>query len=172
MAKRDRQERYKTSGAAADLVKVETLVPPEGRAQILALAARLRDEHRRVKSARVDVAAIVARVRSACQTQPRRYTQPVDIDTLVVTSVNVPFPKSVSAETLAQAIRRNAVPADYAGHFGRFLGEVPLVNVLRFCDRHQIKAPALARFVRDHRAELALRRPELEEHLDAVVPAP
>ncbi|OIR02055.1 hypothetical protein GALL_159130 [mine drainage metagenome] len=171
MAKRDRQERYKTSGAAADLVKVETLVPPQGRAQILALAAKLRDEHRRAKTPLIDVASIVAQVRAACRTQPRRYTQPSDIDTLVITSVNVPFPHPISAESLADAIRRDTVPAVWAGHLGRFLGEVPLVSILRFCDRHGIKAPALARFVRGHSAELALRRPELEEHLNVLVPA-
>jgi len=168
MAKRDRQRRYKLAGGAAGLVKVETLVPPEGRARILKLAAELRAQHRR---GRVDVAAMVARVRTACKPLPRRYASPTDIDNLVVTGVNVPFPKPIDARTLAGAIRKGAVPPGYAGHFERFLGETPLVDILRFCDRHRIGAAALAEFVRGNRARLALRRPDLEEHLDAAVPA-
>lgn len=173
MSKRERQQRYKSIGAAAKLSTVEVLVPPEGRAQILALAAKLREEYR--ERTQVDVEAITAKVRQACQAgqyQPRRFTQPVDVDNLVVTSVNVPFPKLIDAETLARAIRRDRVPAEYAGHLGRFLGEIPVADILRFCDRHQIKARALAKFVRGNRAKLALQRVELEDHLDAIVPHP
>jgi hypothetical protein len=36
-------------GGAADLVRVEVLVPPHARDQVVAAAARLRAEHRRVK---------------------------------------------------------------------------------------------------------------------------
>lgn len=175
MAKRDRQQRYKTTGAAADLVKVETLVPSDGRDQILTLAARLRDEHRRrtqtVRQA-VDVGAVVARVRELCALQPRRYTLTADIDHLVVTSINVPFPRPIDAETLADAIRDDDVPQGYVGHLERFLGEAPLAHILRFCDRHDIKAPTLARYVRGNRGKLALHRPDLEQHLDALVPGP
>ena len=176
MAKRDRQQRYRTRGAAADLVKVETLVPPDGRDQILNLAARLREEHRRrtqaVHPAAVDVGVVVARIRELCALQPRRYMLPADIDHLVVTSINVPFPKPIDAGMLADAIRDDDVPPGYAGHLERFLGEAPLAHILRFCDRHGIKAPTLARYVRDNRGKLALRRPDLEQHLDALVPDP
>lgn len=168
MAKRDRQQRYKIAGGAAGLVKVETLVPPGGRQRILKLAAELRAEHRR---GRVDVARVVSRVRKACKPVSRRYAPPTDIDKLVVTGVNVPFPKPIDAATLAGAIRKGAIPPGYAGHFERFFGETPLVDILRFCDRHGIGASDLARFVRGHGSRLALRRPELEEHLDALVPA-
>lgn len=168
MAKRDRQERYKRAGGAAGLVKVETLVPPEGRERILKLAAELRAEYRR---GRVDVASVVSKVRKACKTLPRRYASQADIDTLVVTGINVPFPRSIDATKLADAIRKGAVPSGFAGHFERFLGETPLVDILRFCDRHDIQASELANFVRGNRSRLALSRPELEEHLDALVPA-
>jgi Cdc6-like AAA superfamily ATPase len=43
---RKRIEKYRSSGGAADLVKVEVLVPPSSRADVLQLAARLRSEHR------------------------------------------------------------------------------------------------------------------------------
>ena len=59
MSKSQRQERYMTTGGAADLVKVETLVPTAYRARILELAADMREEHRRRKAA---VNTIVAKV--------------------------------------------------------------------------------------------------------------
>ena len=169
MTKNQRQRRYKTTGGAADLVKVEALVPAGSRSRVLELAARLRDEHRRRKAV---VSDVVAKVRAACAGQPRRYVEPQDIDRIVVTSVNVPFPWSIDAPSLAASIQANAVPAGLKGHVGRFLGEVPLNDILRFCDRHAIKAPALARYIRTHGKELALRRPDLEQHLDALVPGP
>jgi hypothetical protein len=43
---RRRIEKYRSSGGAGDLVKVEVLVPPSARADVLRLAARLRSEHR------------------------------------------------------------------------------------------------------------------------------
>lgn len=46
MGVRERIQRYKTTGAAAGLARVEVLVPPQARDQILSLAERLRDEHR------------------------------------------------------------------------------------------------------------------------------
>lgn len=46
---RSRVEKYRREGGAADLVRVEVLVPPQARAQILAAASRLRAEHRGTK---------------------------------------------------------------------------------------------------------------------------
>jgi hypothetical protein len=43
---RKRIEKYRSSGGAADLVKVEVLVPPSAREDVLRLAAKLRSEHR------------------------------------------------------------------------------------------------------------------------------
>lgn len=167
MSKAARQQRYKTSGGASDLVKVEALVPPAYRQRLLDQAKSFREEHRRRKD---EVAAIVARVRQACEKQPRRYAPPADIDRIVVTSVNVPFPKGIEAKTLAHGLASNTVPKGFAGHFERFLGELSLTEILRFCDRYGIKAPTLARFVRKQGNQLALHRPELEEHLHGVVP--
>ena len=169
MSKSQRQERYMTTGGAADLVKVETLVPTAYRARILELAADMREEHRRRKAV---VNTIIAKVCAACAGQPRRFSQPVDIDRIVVTSVNVPFPISAYAAGLAASLQANTIPSGYAGHLERFLGELPLTDVLRFCDRHSIAVGVLARFVRTHGKVLALRRPDLEEHLNALVPHP
>lgn len=169
-SKQERQKRYRHVGAAAGLVKVETLVPPDGREQVLKLAAELRERHRHRVLDPTDVDAIVGRVRQACVHQPRRYAPRADVDALVVTSVNVPFGRTIDAETLADSIRRDQVPAQYAGHFERFLGELPIAEVLRFGDRHGIDAPVLAKFVRHHREQLGLHRPELEDHLNALVP--
>ena len=47
-----RVKRYRTEGGAADLARVEVLVPPLAREQILEFAARLRAEHRRNKELR------------------------------------------------------------------------------------------------------------------------
>jgi hypothetical protein len=168
--KQERQKRYRHLGAAAGLVKVETLVPPEGRDQVLTLAAELRERYRHRAPDPTDVDAIVGRVRRACARLPRRYAPRPDVDAIVVTSVNVPFGRTIDAETLADGIRRDQVPAEYAGHFGRFLCELPIAEVLRFGDRHGIDAPVLAKFVRHRREQLGLRRPELDEHLDALVP--
>lgn len=46
---RSRVKKYRRTGGAADLVRVEVLVPPNARAQIVAAAARLRAEHRHTK---------------------------------------------------------------------------------------------------------------------------
>src|SRR4051812_2435869 len=46
MSVRRRIEKYRSSGGAADLVKIEVLVPPSAREEVLRLAARLRSEHR------------------------------------------------------------------------------------------------------------------------------
>jgi hypothetical protein len=167
VSKAARQERYKKSGGAADLVKVEALVPPAYRRRLLDLARSFREEHRQRKD---EVAAIVARVRQACEGQPRRYAPLPDIDRIVVASVNVPFPENIDAGTLARGLTSNTVPRGFAGHFERFLGELPLTEILRFCDRHAVAAPALARFVKTQGPGLALHCPDLEEHLRGVVP--
>src|SRR5882757_137038 len=52
MSVRRRIEKYHSSGGAADLVKVEVLVPPSAREDVLRLAARLRSEHRNSKELR------------------------------------------------------------------------------------------------------------------------
>jgi hypothetical protein len=52
MSVRKRIEKYRSTGGAADLVKVEVLVPPSARDDILRLAARLRSEHRDSKELR------------------------------------------------------------------------------------------------------------------------
>jgi hypothetical protein len=49
---RERIEKYRSSGGAADLVKVEVLVPPSSREDVLRLAARLRAEHRETRELR------------------------------------------------------------------------------------------------------------------------
>ena len=52
MSARKRIEKYRSSGGAADLVKVEVLVPPSSRADVLRLAAKLRSEHRDARELR------------------------------------------------------------------------------------------------------------------------
>ncbi|MBV8577457.1 MAG: hypothetical protein JOZ58_20750 [Acetobacteraceae bacterium] len=46
---RRRVRKYRSEGGAADLVRVEVLVPPAARAEILSAASRLRAEHRSAK---------------------------------------------------------------------------------------------------------------------------
>lgn len=46
MAVQDRMRKYRREGGGADLVRVEVLVPAEGRDEVLALAADLRAKHR------------------------------------------------------------------------------------------------------------------------------
>ncbi len=46
MSVQDRIKRYRQSGGAADLVRVEVLVPANRREEVLSLAAALREEHR------------------------------------------------------------------------------------------------------------------------------
>ncbi|HEV7600808.1 MAG TPA: hypothetical protein VGO49_11210 [Bradyrhizobium sp.] len=52
MSVRKRIEKYHSSGGAADLVKVEVLVPPSARDDVLRLAARLRSDYRDDKELR------------------------------------------------------------------------------------------------------------------------
>jgi hypothetical protein len=47
-----RVRKYRREGGAADLVRVEVLVPPSARDEILAAASRLRAEHRGNKTLR------------------------------------------------------------------------------------------------------------------------
>ena len=47
MTVRDRVRRYREVGGAADLVRVEVLLPAAKRDQIIEMAARLRQEHRK-----------------------------------------------------------------------------------------------------------------------------
>ena len=47
-----RVEKYRREGGAADLARVEVLVPPAARDEILAIASRLRAEHRGNKELR------------------------------------------------------------------------------------------------------------------------
>ena len=49
---RKRVEKYRNEGGAADLARVEVLVPPAAREEILAIASRLRAEHRNNKALR------------------------------------------------------------------------------------------------------------------------
>jgi hypothetical protein len=45
MTIRNRVRKYRSVGGAADLVRVEVLVPPAARDEVVAFAARLRSEH-------------------------------------------------------------------------------------------------------------------------------
>jgi hypothetical protein len=47
-----RIKKYRSEGGAADLARVEVLVPPSAREEILAVASRLRAEHRGNKELR------------------------------------------------------------------------------------------------------------------------
>lgn len=49
MSLQQRIQRYREHGGAADLVRVEVLVPAYGRAEVMAAANRLRADHRRRK---------------------------------------------------------------------------------------------------------------------------
>lgn len=49
---RARVEKYRSEGGAAGLARVEVLVPPADREKVVAMAARLRDDHRRHKALR------------------------------------------------------------------------------------------------------------------------
>ena len=53
IAARNRVKKYRNEGGAADLVRVEVLVPLSARDEIIALASRARDVHRRNKELRL-----------------------------------------------------------------------------------------------------------------------
>jgi hypothetical protein len=59
MAVRDRIRKYRTEGGAADFVRVEVLVPPDGRDAIVARAAELRAGHRRSQLIDAEVRRVV-----------------------------------------------------------------------------------------------------------------
>jgi len=168
MFKRERQQRYKTSGGARDLVKVEALVPAYARERILKLAQELRDAHRHT----IRINHISESLRKLCAETPRRYSQRIDIDKIVVASINVPFPDSIDASTLSQALRTTKIPSRYEKHLARFLGEISLIDILRFCDRHEIGVGILSKFFNASKTKLAIHRPDIEEHLDELIPAP
>jgi len=44
-----RIRKYRKEGGAADLVRVEVLIPPNARNEVLAIASRMRAEHRQTK---------------------------------------------------------------------------------------------------------------------------
>lgn len=168
MAKRKRQERYLKEGAGAGLVRVETLVPADGRDAILRLASRLRRETRKRASEPkkgIDVEDVLAKIRALCPPISHRAISETDPDRLLVTSVNVPFANRIDSETLADVIRTGRIPPGYRGHIERFLGEIPLSRLLSFFDRHRIDTSTVAKFVREQGSSLALHRPDLQEHL-------
>jgi hypothetical protein len=79
MAVRDRIRRYRTNGAAADLVRVEVLVPPGGRDVVLKAAAELRESHRKRLNdleAAIATAAALYGVRAANAIDPARPSSP------------------------------------------------------------------------------------------------
>ena len=53
VAARQRVKKYRSEGGAADLARVEVLVPPDDRKEILKIASRLRTQHRRNKELRL-----------------------------------------------------------------------------------------------------------------------
>jgi hypothetical protein len=75
VAARQRVKRYRSEGGAADLARVEVLVPPSAREEILAVAARLRAEHRSNKELR-------ALYDSALASHRTRILDNVDLDRL------------------------------------------------------------------------------------------
>ena len=52
VAARRRVKKYRSEGGAADLVRVEVLVPPSARSEVLAFASRQRAQHRANKELR------------------------------------------------------------------------------------------------------------------------
>ena len=72
---RKRVERYRKEGGAADLVRVEVLVPPAARDEIVTLASRLRAAHRQEKHLR-------SLYESALRSYGPRILDNVDLDRL------------------------------------------------------------------------------------------
>jgi hypothetical protein len=75
MAIRDRIRKYREEGGAAGLVRVEVLVPPEGRAAMLAAASALRGKHRHER-------ALDAAVAEAIRLYGIRATENIDLSKL------------------------------------------------------------------------------------------
>ncbi|MDP9839549.1 hypothetical protein J2T09_004325 [Neorhizobium huautlense] len=76
MAIQDRIRRYRESGGAADLVRVEVLVPSDKRQDILNNAAALRDAHRQKKQRLQDL------VEQALRLYRLRILDNIDLDRL------------------------------------------------------------------------------------------
>lgn len=74
-AARSRVQKYRQEGGASDLVRVEVLVPPHARDEIVAAAARLRAEHRNTKTLR-------SLYENALQSYGVRILDNVDLDRL------------------------------------------------------------------------------------------
>jgi hypothetical protein len=75
MPVRQRIAKYRSSGGAADLVRVEVLVPSSGRDEVVRLAERLRSDHRDNK----DLQTMCDRALSLCGP---RILDNVDLDRL------------------------------------------------------------------------------------------
>ena len=71
----ERVKKYRSEGAASDLARVEVLIPPSARKEILAIASRLRREHRANKELR-------ALYDHALQSYGTRILDNVDLDRL------------------------------------------------------------------------------------------
>ena len=75
MSVRDRIQRYRETGGAADLVRVEVLVPASCRDDIVSKAAEMRDSHRQRKAhlqQQVDLAIALYGVRILDNIDPER----------------------------------------------------------------------------------------------------
>jgi hypothetical protein len=75
MSAANRVKKYRHEGGAADLVRVEVLVPPAARNDIVTLAARLRRQHRDTKEIR-------ALYEEALRSYRTRILDNVDLDRL------------------------------------------------------------------------------------------
>lgn len=75
MSPRDRVQKYRSVGGAADLTRVEVLVPPSMRDQVIAFASRLRSEHRNAK----ELQRMYDNALASCRT---RILDNVDLDRL------------------------------------------------------------------------------------------
>jgi hypothetical protein len=76
MAARDRIRKYRESGGAADLVRVEVLVPRSKRGEIIAAAADLREKHRLEKD------RLQAFIRDATEAYGLRIADNIDLSKL------------------------------------------------------------------------------------------
>jgi len=76
MSHRDRIRKYREHGGAADLVRVEVLVPRYGRKEVMAAAQRLRSDHRRRKE------VIAPLLEAALSRYGTRVLDNVDLDRL------------------------------------------------------------------------------------------
>jgi hypothetical protein len=79
MSIRQRIEKYRTTGGAADFVRVEVLVPAANKGLILSHAAQLRDQHRERKQ-RTEAA-----IAQALSLYGARITENIDLNRLETT---------------------------------------------------------------------------------------